>query len=56
VQHDPISKQRYVELRRRSHARALRTIGDRFLYVLCTLFERQTLFDPDQKTVRPVAA
>jgi transposase len=49
IQHDPVSKQRYAELRRRGHghARALRTIGDRLLYVLCTLLERQILFDPN---------
>jgi transposase len=47
MQRDPVSKQRYAELRRRghSHARALRAVGDRLLYVLCTLLERQTLFD-----------
>jgi transposase len=58
VQHDPISKQRYAELRRRghSHGRALRGIGDRLLYVLCTLLERQTLFDPDHKNVQTAAA
>jgi transposase len=51
MQHDPISKQSYAELRRRGHghARALRTIGDRLLYVLCTLLERQVLYDPDHK-------
>ncbi len=26
---------------------ALRTIGDRLLYVLCTLLERRMLFDPN---------
>jgi transposase len=58
IQHDPISKQRYAELRRRGHghARALRTIGDRLLYVLCTLLERQTLFDPNHKTMQSAAA
>jgi transposase len=58
IQHDPISKHRYAELRRRGHghARALRTIGDRLLHVLCTLLERQTLFDPTLKTPQPVAA
>jgi transposase len=58
IQHDPISKQRYAELRRRGHghARALRTIGDRLLYVLCTLLERQTLFDPNHKTTQSAAA
>jgi transposase len=52
MQHDPVSKQRYAELRRRGHghARALRTIGDRLLYVLCTLLERQVLYDPDHTT------
>ena len=56
-QHDPITQQRYAELRRRghSHGRALRTIGDRLLYVLCTLLERQVLFDPNYQS-RPVAA
>jgi transposase len=51
MQHDPVSKQRYAELRRRGHghARALRTIGDRLLYVLCTLLGRQILFDPSHK-------
>jgi transposase len=51
VQHDAISKRRYGELRRRGHghARALRGVGDRLLYVLCTLLERQTLYDPNYK-------
>jgi hypothetical protein len=50
VQHDPISKQRYAELRRRGCGHApLRTVGDRLLCVLCTLLERQTLFDTDYK-------
>lgn len=58
LQHDPVSKQRYAELRRRGHghARALRTIGDRLLYVLCTLLKRQVLYDPDHKTLQSVAA
>jgi transposase len=58
IQHDPVSKQRYAELRRRGHghARALRTIGDRLLYVLCTLLERQVLYDPDHTTAHLVAA
>jgi transposase len=46
-QHDPITAKRYAELRRRghSHARALRSVADRLLCVLCTLLERQVLFD-----------
>lgn len=48
MQHDPASRRRYSELRSRghSHARALRGLADRLLYVLCTLLERNTPFDP----------
>lgn len=48
IQYDAISKQRYDELRRRGHghSRAIRGVGDRLLYVLCTLLKRQTLYDP----------
>ena len=58
VQHDPTSQQQYAELRRRghSHGRALRSVGDRLLYVLCTLLERQALFDPDYKSTQTAAA
>ena len=58
MQHDPVSKQRYAELRRRGHghARALRTIGDRLLYVLCALLERQVLYDPNHTTPQLAAA
>lgn len=58
MQHDPVSKQRYAELRSRGHghARALRTIGDRLLYVLCVLLERQVLYEPDHRTPQSVAA
>lgn len=58
IQHDPVSRQRYAELRRRghSHGRALRSVADRLLYVLCTLLERQSLFDPDYKSSHPAAA
>jgi len=57
-QHDPISNKRYAELRRRghSHARALRSVADRLLYVLCTLLERQVLFDPDHKALQMARA
>jgi transposase len=58
MQHDPVSKQRYAELRKRGHrhARALRTIADRLLSVLCTLLQQQVLFDPDYKTSQLAAA
>ena len=52
MQHEPTSKRRYAELRARghSHGRALRAIGDRLLYVLCILLERQTPFDPEHQS------
>jgi transposase len=58
IQHDPIGKRRYAELRRRghSHGRALRGVGDRLLYVLCTLLQRQTLFNPDHSSPQMAAA
>lgn len=58
TQHDPISRQRYAALRRRghSHGRALRSVGDRLLSVLCTLLQRQTPFDPNRNTTPAAAA
>jgi transposase len=58
IQHDPISRHRYATLRRRghSHARALRGVADRLLYVLCTLLERQILFDPQYKSLQMATA
>lgn len=58
MQHDPISKRRYAELRARghSHGRALRSLGDRLLYLLCTLLERQTPFDPNHKSPQTAVA
>lgn len=48
IQHDVACRHRYDALRRRGHghARALRSVGDRLLYALCTTLERQTLYDP----------
>jgi transposase len=58
IQHDPNSRRRYDALRSRGHGhvRALRSVGDRLLYVLCTLLDRQTLFDPGYKEASAVAA
>jgi transposase len=58
IQHDPVSRCRYKELRNRghSHGRALRSVGDRLLYVLCKLLERQTLYDPDHARPQMTAA
>ena len=54
IKHDPISRRRYDELRRRghNHARALRGVGDRLLYVLCTMLQRQTLYNPSYTTTQ----
>jgi transposase len=54
TQHDPASKARYAELRRRGHghARALRGVGDRLLYVLCATLTRQTLYNPHYKSAQ----
>jgi len=58
VQHDPRSRAKYAELRRRghSHGRALRSVGDRLLFLACTLLQRQILFDPDYKRADVAAA
>jgi transposase len=57
IQHDPTSRQRYAALRHRghSHGRALRSVGDRLLYVLCTLLERQMFFKADQSQAAAAA-
>jgi transposase len=49
VVHDPNSKRRYAALRARgcSHGRALRSVADRLLKLVCTLLRRQVLFDPN---------
>jgi transposase len=48
IQHDELSRRRYAALRGRghSHGRALRTVADRLLSVVCALLRQQTLFDP----------
>jgi len=58
MQRDAIARRRYDELRRRGHghARALRSVGDRLLYALCTTLERQTLYDPNCKNAQMPAA
>jgi transposase len=50
IQHDPTSRRRYDELRNRGHghARALRSVGDRLLFVACKMLEHQTAFQPDR--------
>jgi transposase len=48
AQCDPISRAKYEALRARGHghARALRSVVDRLLYVACAMLENRTLFDP----------
>jgi transposase len=48
VQHDPRSRAKYAELRKRgcTHGRALRTVADRNLSVACAMLNTGTLFDP----------
>lgn len=50
IQHDPKSRAKYTVLRQRGHghARALRSVADRLLAVLCAMLRSQTLFDPDR--------
>ena len=59
VIHDPVSKSRYRSLRQRglSHARSLRTVGDRLLLVCCSLLRKGELFDKEfKKAAEAVAA
>lgn len=58
VQTDPASRQRYAALRQRghSHGRALRTVGDRLLYIASTLLERGVLYDPNHDNPHTLAA
>lgn len=58
VLHDPASRTRYKSLRARglSHARCLRTVGDRLLMVCCSLLKKGELFDKEFKKVPEIAA
>ena len=57
IQHDPKSRAKYSALRQRGHghARALRSVADRLLAMLCAMLRSQTLFDPDRHA-KPEAA
>jgi transposase len=58
IQHDTAARRRYDALRRRGHghARALRTVGDRLLYALCTALKRQTPYNPNCQTAQVTAS
>jgi transposase len=57
IQHDAAARRRYDALRRRGHgyARALRSVGDRLLYALCTTLKRQTPYNPNYQTAQVTA-
>lgn len=48
IQHDPAARAYYTQLRTRghSHARALRSVGDRWLRILIAMLNTGTLYDP----------
>jgi transposase len=50
LQYDPRSRAKYDSLRQRGHghARALRSVADRLLAMLCAMLSSQTLFDPNR--------
>jgi transposase len=56
LQYDPTSRAKYNALRQRGHghARALRSVADRLLAMLCAMLRTQTLFDPNRHA-KPVA-
>lgn len=58
IQRDPASRAKYDALRARGHghARALRSIIDRLLYVACAMLEKRTLFDPSRAQNKNAAA
>jgi hypothetical protein len=58
IQHDTTARRRYDALRRRGHghARALRSVGDRLLYALCTTLRRQTTYNPNCQTAQVTAS
>jgi transposase len=51
LQYDPASRAKYDALRRRGHghARALRSVADRLLAMLCAMLRAQTLYDPNRR-------
>ena len=57
IQHDAAARRRYDALRQRGHghARALRSVGDRLLYALCTTLKRQTPYDAAYHSAQMIA-
>lgn len=54
IQHDAAARRRYDALRRRGHghARALRSVGDRLLFALCTTLKQQTPYDAHHNSTK----
>ena len=54
IQHDAAARRRYDALRRRGHghARALRSVGDRLLFALCTTLKRQTPYEANHNSAK----
>ena len=52
LRNDPTSRAKYDALRARGHGhvRALRSVGDRLIYVACAMLASQTLFDPSLRS------
>lgn len=57
IQHDAAARRRYDALRQRGHghARALRGVGDRLLYALCTTLKRKTPYDAGYNNAQMIA-
>jgi hypothetical protein len=57
IQRDPRSQAKYRDLRQRGHrhARALRGVGDRLLYVACAMLREGALYRPDLQSVAEAA-
>jgi transposase len=55
VLHDPRSRAKYAELRRRghSHGRALRSVADRLLNVACAMLKSGAAFNPSSVAPKP---
>jgi transposase len=51
---DPVSKAYYATLRARGHrhGRALRSVADRLLRILCAMLSHRTLYDPTRRSSR----
>lgn len=59
LQHDPLARAYYDRLRARGHhhARALRSVGDRWLRILVALLKTRTLYDASRpRTLAPLPA